>query len=157
MKCNDYQELISAGLDDQLSPEETRTLKAHLETCAECREFAETAGDLCRLSSTEKGELLPTGLEREILRKTLRTERGFLARLFRNNYQIPGPIVWAAAAALLFLTVHTLMGPDEQPPAAPPQVAGNPSLAQETEVRTIHVTTADMVYRQSHDGGVSNQ
>jgi len=157
MNCDDFQEMISAGLDGQLSSEETRTLEAHLETCVACREFAEAAGDLCRLSSTEKGELLPSGLEREILRKTSRTERGLLARIFQNNYQIPRPIVWAAAAALLFLTAHTLLGPAEPKPVRPPEVAGSPNLAQEEGVRTIHVTAADMVYRRSQEGGLSNQ
>ncbi len=157
MKCDNFQELISAGLDGPLSPEDNRKLQAHLETCADCRDFAEAAGDLCRLSSTEKRELIPSGLEREILRKTVKTEPGLLARILRGNYQIPRPVVWAAAAALIFLTLHTLISKDTQRPAAPPEVAGNPNLVQQTEVRQIHVTTADMVYRQTHDGGTSNQ
>jgi len=157
MNCDNYQELISASLDGQLSPEETRKLEAHLETCAACREFAQAAGDLCRLSSKEKRELLPTGLERKILRKTSRSEPGLLAQIFRSNYQIPRPVVWLAAAALLFLTVQTLLAPMEQTPAVPPEVAGSPNLAQNEGVRTIHVTAADLVYRQTHDGGGSNQ
>lgn len=37
--CGYYEELIGAGLDGQLSPEEERTLHAHLETCENCRRF----------------------------------------------------------------------------------------------------------------------
>jgi len=150
--------MISAGIDSQLSPEETRILQAHVETCAECREFASVSENLRRLASTEKRELLPAELEREILGKTVgRRPSGSFARIFQTNYQIPRPVVWAAGVALLLLTANALFGTRSETTPTPRTMAGNDKLASRSDdsVRTIVLTDADVVYRQSTAGGVT--
>jgi anti-sigma factor RsiW len=159
MNCDKYREMMSASLDSQLSPEDTRTLQAHLETCAECREFAAGFGNFRMLTSTEKRELLPADVEREILGKTIGSRHaGFFARLFQTNYQIPRPVVWVAGAALLLLAVNAFIGTPPESPQTPSTVAGNDDLASRSDdgVRTIVLTEADVVYRQSIAGGVTH-
>jgi predicted anti-sigma-YlaC factor YlaD len=159
MNCDKYQEMISAGLDGQLSPEDARILQAHLETCAECREFAGVSENLRRLASTEKRALLPAELEREILGKTIgRRHAGFFARFLQTNYQIPRPVVWAAGVALLLLAANAIVGTRPEAIQPPSTMAGNDDLASRSDggVRTIVLTEADVVYRQSIAGGVTH-
>lgn len=42
--CEQYEELISAGVDGELSPDEQRHLTRHLESCSSCRAFASSVG-----------------------------------------------------------------------------------------------------------------
>jgi hypothetical protein len=41
MNCRKFQEWISLEIDDQLPPENVRSLQDHLQACDECREFRE--------------------------------------------------------------------------------------------------------------------
>jgi predicted anti-sigma-YlaC factor YlaD len=38
-KCNKYNELISAYIDNELNEDDRAVLDAHLETCDECRKY----------------------------------------------------------------------------------------------------------------------
>lgn len=42
--CEQYEELISAGIDGELLPDEQRRLQRHLDSCSSCRAFASSVG-----------------------------------------------------------------------------------------------------------------
>lgn len=48
MQCPHARELLSARLDGELAPADRPTLDTHLETCADCRAFADAASELHR-------------------------------------------------------------------------------------------------------------
>lgn len=49
MNCKEYQELISASLDGELSAEEQRDLDFHMSSCAECRAAFEVESSIKKL------------------------------------------------------------------------------------------------------------
>ena len=59
MDCTSYRDLVSARLDDELTPLETDALDAHLGHCAECRAFAAGAAALMPVVRVRAAEQIP--------------------------------------------------------------------------------------------------
>ena len=90
MECRKYQELISAELDGEITPEESAALRAHLEQCETCRRYREALQALSRLTQTE--EAVPEGFAAFVMGAL--PERIPRRRQFRR---------WAGLAAALVL------------------------------------------------------
>lgn len=56
MGCLEFRNAISARLDGEVSPAEAAAVDAHLETCADCAEFADRAARVNRLLRTRPAE-----------------------------------------------------------------------------------------------------
>lgn len=124
MNCERVQNLLSAYLDNELTTEEHRLVRAHLVTCAECNCEYEAMSDVkARLSSLESLEV-PPGFFEEVSAR-LQAEETLIASEapsrplgFRNVRAGLRSRVWywpAAAAAVLVMAlaipaVHTEKG-----------------------------------------------
>jgi predicted anti-sigma-YlaC factor YlaD len=75
MNCSDFQELISAKLDKELTQEEEKLLTEHLKTCINCAGFAKELEELKVTTSSWKNEQIPMELEKKILKRTIKTSR----------------------------------------------------------------------------------
>ena len=79
--CDKYLDMISAGVDGELSREEDADLHAHLETCSQCRQVYDAfqcIGEAVRDDMAEPPELLCPG----VMRKIRSMERGDSPRRF---------------------------------------------------------------------------
>ena len=73
MTCNEALELLSAQLDGALTPDEAQALKAHLETCPECRAIQKELAAIDRALpelEQEPPRLLHDAVMQEIRRET---------------------------------------------------------------------------------------
>ncbi len=61
MNCGDVKQLLSAYLDDELSMEQKKQVREHLDTCADCRREAEQLAEISRLLSQVPQVPLPAG------------------------------------------------------------------------------------------------
>lgn len=100
MTCNEYQEWISAYVDNELDEEKAAVLFAHLGSCAECRGFFRESLEL-----------------RSLLLDDLLKERERLEEVSRQpsmTAQLALPIVALLVVLFLFLGISR-MGPSPEP------------------------------------------
>jgi predicted anti-sigma-YlaC factor YlaD len=86
MSCPLARELVSAAVDDELAPEEERSLAAHLDGCVECASYAE---QLSRL--TRSLRLRPAPTENDLAARVLARSRP--PRLGRGGWLRPA-LAW---------------------------------------------------------------
>jgi hypothetical protein len=116
MKCLDAQHEMLQVAPTELSPQTA----SHLETCADCRAFAQTANDLCRLSDLEP----PSSLDRTVLQDVCgEMRRKTVVAPQPRRFVWIGPLSWGvAAAAVAIFALSALLQRQESVPA-PPVVA----------------------------------
>lgn len=105
MSCKHYEELISAALDCELRPEEQTELDAHLQTCSDCRQFAEDVDSLHGLASCATPLRLPASRQQEIMRKTV-GPKSLWSRLWQKIHgprPVPRTLAWAGSMTILIL------------------------------------------------------
>lgn len=95
--CTQYDEQLSAYLDGELTPEETEALEAHLNTCADCRDYL-TLLQTMRASLLEEAPEPPASLRNGILYK-IGLEEKRKPRFFRSYGR------WTVIAAVLCLAL----------------------------------------------------
>lgn len=114
MKCAAAQELISDYVDGSLSPDREAELRAHLESCRDCRELARDFTSIVReakgLVSLEPSPAVWPRVAAEV-REALqeapaaaREKRGWLGAFWK-----PAGWMYAAAAALILVVVGGLV------------------------------------------------
>jgi predicted anti-sigma-YlaC factor YlaD len=131
MNCEQYQELISADLDAELSAEEEPVLWEHLAHCAECRlwrrEQLAIRGEFQRWPE----ETFPS----------MAAEAALLPTTWRKVYHIPRVLAWAAVAVLLIqgalVTSKLVRSHDTEAPII--------AVSPEETVETIVLTAKDRV------------
>jgi anti-sigma factor RsiW len=113
MNCSDFQELISARLDKELTPEEEKVLAQHLETCANCATLAKKLEELQLICSNWKNAQIPVELEKQILNRTVRTpqEKRPASGLLGGYYKVPKSLAWASILLFLILMVNSFLNP----------------------------------------------
>lgn len=74
--CAGWQEAVSARLDGELAPAESRRLDQHLAACASCRRFAGEAEALHRATRIRPAEAVPDLSDAIVDRSERRTRRG---------------------------------------------------------------------------------
>lgn len=150
MTCDNFKELISARLDGELTPDESRALKQHLLECAECAQFAsgleELSGQIARQSLSD----MPGNLAEKILSATVgnggkqNVARKMLA-YFGASYRIPRVAVWGVAAVLLLLLGKIAFMPaisnDVKPPS--PGKTAPPAASQKIVLTEKDVVAID--------------
>jgi hypothetical protein len=113
MNCSDFQELISAKLDKELTKEEEKLLSEHLKTCINCAGFAKELRELKIITSNWRNEQIPPGLEKRILTQTVdisRKEKPVLSFL-KGYYKIPKSLVWASTLLFLMILFNSIFNP----------------------------------------------
>jgi hypothetical protein len=110
MLCEQAREHLSAYLDKELTSELSAAVRAHLETCAECRallaDLRATAGLLGRLPVRRAPEHIATDVQREMERRSIleespRVEPQPQERTLAIHRVRPWPRVMAVAATLV--------------------------------------------------------
>ncbi len=109
MTCDQYCELLSARIDNELTVAEEAALNEHLAQCAECAQYEEQLRELERLTVEWEETVLPPEVEEAILSKPDTKSSGWVSRLFRGSYSVPRPLAWVAVIVFLLLAANTLL------------------------------------------------
>lgn len=110
-ECELYQELISRLVDGELSRDEYKAVKAHIESCDECSAMFAVFASLSDIIGSED-EPLPDGLHEEIMAGVRRQ-----AMADRNRHRLSKPLrntLAAAACAALVLFASRGLSPAEK-------------------------------------------
>jgi hypothetical protein len=144
MNCGDYQKLISASIDNELSTSEQAMLSEHLKVCSECRQFAEDLEKINTGLLKFDQEMLSSKSERYILSKAGLHSREDVneIRLLRGHYAIPKKLAWVAVILLFLLSFNTAKHLFESPLVE--EKYSVPSVSTE-ESRNIVLTESDCV------------
>ncbi len=113
MNCFDFQQLISAALDKELTFQEEQLLAEHLKSCPDCAEFAKKLEELKAATSAWKNIPIPIELEKQILKSTVRTagvEKPVFSFL-KGYYRVPRGLAWASVLLFLTLLVNSFLSP----------------------------------------------
>jgi predicted anti-sigma-YlaC factor YlaD len=132
MSCEQYQELISADLDAELSAEEEPGLWAHLARCADCRRWRRD-----QLAMRGEFQRWPEEALPSMTAETMR----LAPPAKRKTYHIPRALAWAAMVVLLIQGVFLTSAIVRAPNTAEPVI----TLSEEETVETIVLTTKDRV------------
>ena len=131
MSCEPFHDLLSAALDDELSPEESTRLEEHLLQCSACRALKD------RLERMESGfAQLP-----EVAPPPLRPRPVVTSLPLKPASAVPATAIWsvllaaAACAAVTFWKPQALSGSDlylssQQLTPASPQPQEGPALSE---------------------------
>lgn len=113
MNCHDIQQLISAKLDEELTPEEEQILSEHMPYCYNCSAFAKKLEELKVLSSNWQEVQIPAELERQILSKTVKPVKKEIAfwSFLSGYYRVPRSLAWASVLLFLIFLVNSILSP----------------------------------------------
>jgi anti-sigma factor RsiW len=145
MKCDEYQEQVSALIDNELPDEDAKGLFEHMGGCVACRATLRSALEL-RANLTEDVPLLaPRELDQKVLGTVARAERQLGSRrvirhvVWQRNVSMPWPLAAAVAGLFLIggLAVTSVWSPFSKPPAEP-------------QIRTVYVTALPAVEVQGY-------
>lgn len=153
MNCNDFRELIALYVEGDLNPADTIQLEQHLETCADCREFAEeireSQSSLKKLQDSTDSQLAMDAVRQRVLNQ-IRIDRE-PRRLFGWKWQTVALAALMAAAALAGAVTFVRLIPRHAPDvptvkmqkAAPAETQSAPSAAQQPATQTTTAKTTE--------------
>jgi len=166
-ECEKYLEMISAQIDNELSPEEETELERHLEGCPSCRRVKEAFGAISGAMSEELVQP-PEELAASVMQKIRESDKcgenrkeksKNSKRIYLKRY-----LALAACAALIIITassqipnIYSLTRKSAEPQAADTFMAdaGAPASAEgadEAEAQSLDDADED-VYIRSTEGG----
>jgi len=166
-ECEKYLEMISAQIDNELSPEEETELERHLEGCPSCRRVKEAFG---AISGAVDEELVqpPEELAASVMQKIRESDKcgGDRKEKSRNSKRIylKRYLALAACAALIIFTassqipnIYNLTRKSAEPQAADTFMANadapaSTEGADEVEAQSLDGADED-VYVRSTEGG----
>lgn len=110
MECLDYQTLISATLDGELSSQDEQILAEHLKICPNCTKFLKNLQELRGIASKWENIPIPIELEKQILAQTVKTyqEPKPVFSFLKGYYQIPRSLAWASIFLFLMLVLNSI-------------------------------------------------
>jgi anti-sigma factor RsiW len=139
MKCDEYEEQVSALIDNELADQESEMLFVHLGECATCRATLRSTLELRANLKEDVPLLAPKELDEKVLKTVSRAKgqldarRVMLTATLQRNVSMPWPL--AAAIAGLFLVgglaVTSVWSPFSKTP--------------EPQVRVVYVTALPTV------------
>jgi hypothetical protein len=123
MRCGKAQELMTATVDDELSPRHQRALEAHLGGCAACRdELAATERMLAALAALPMEAEVPVPLEQETLRRVriaaAEEAEQIAASRWWTRLRVPAVAITGLAALVLVIVGQNEVGRQAEPDAA---------------------------------------
>ena len=130
MNCEQYQELISAFLDNDLDKAAFKDVQSHLAVCADCAKVCEDCAmilDFCSEDLLEEispppnskalwcriNNIIETEVKPEITQETAKEEekRGWLAKIWNNSWQISMSQVFTSILGIaLVSSLLTIVG-----------------------------------------------
>lgn len=113
MNCFDFQQLISASLDKELTHQEEQILAEHLKSCPNCTEFSKKLEELKATTLAWKNISIPIELEKQILKSTVKTAsaKKSVFSFISGYYRVPRSLAWASVLLLLILMVNSILNP----------------------------------------------
>ncbi|MBX2991659.1 MAG: zf-HC2 domain-containing protein [Bacteroidetes bacterium] len=111
MNCNEYQELVSALMDNELQEPESATTFHHLGECKRCRNYMRTLLQLRSALTASKEVAVPATLDEKVLSMPLHTatsHRSRFSEFWKEKFAVPAPAL-AAAFLLLIASLATSM------------------------------------------------
>lgn len=113
MNCFDFQQLISAVLDQELNEEAQKSLAEHLKICANCTGFAKKLEELKLIVASWKNIEMPIELEEQILNSTLETtpSKKLFFSFLKGYYKVPRSLAWASALLLFLFLFNSIFTP----------------------------------------------
>lgn len=140
MKCDEYQEQVSALIDNELADEELVLLFTHLSECAACRATLRSELELRANLKEDVPPLAPKELDEKVLSNVSKTEgqpkarRAVRRAIWQRTVSIPWPLAAVIAGLFLIggLAVTSVWSPFSKPPAEP-------------QVRVVYVTALPTV------------
>jgi predicted anti-sigma-YlaC factor YlaD len=103
MDCSSYRELISARLDDELTPIETDALDAHVQHCVECRSFAARVEALMPVVRVRAAEDIP-----DLVAPILAVAKAPTRDTIRHAARLM--LAWVASVELAFALPALILG-----------------------------------------------
>ena len=100
MKCIEYSELISAYVDEMLSPQEEKQLIMHLKTCQSCQEELESLKQLQKMCHQIEEVSLPDTFHEQLMQR-LKSEKK-TKPLIKWRWQYGGALVATMLVGILF-------------------------------------------------------
>lgn len=100
MNCIEYSELISAYVDEMLSPQEEEKLMRHLKTCQSCQEELESLKQLQRMCHLIEEVSLPDTFHEELMQR-LECEKK-VKPLLQWKWQYGGALVATMMVGIIF-------------------------------------------------------
>lgn len=116
MKCKMYNELISAYVDEMLSPQEEEKLMAHLEVCEVCRKEVHALKQMKYLYGQLGTTDLPEGFHEKLMYRIQKEKQGKLRLPLKWRWQYSGALV--ATLMIGFLGLYQVIKIEPQNDAA---------------------------------------
>jgi anti-sigma factor RsiW len=140
MKCDEYQEQVSALIDNELVDQESELLFAHLSECAACRATLRSELELRANLKEDVPPLAPKELDEKVLSTMSKAEGQSKSRrvmrraIWQRNVSMPWPLAAAIAGLFLIggLAVTSVWSPFNKPPVEP-------------QVRIVYITALPTV------------
>jgi len=101
MKCIEYSELISAYVDEMLSPQEEEKLMKHLKTCQVCQKELEVLKQMQRMCQSIEEVSLPDKFHEDLMKRLKAENRVKYPTKFK--WQYGGALVATMLVGILFL------------------------------------------------------
>lgn len=106
MECKEYSELISAYVDEMLSPQEEELLRIHLERCERCQQEVKVMKQMREMYG-ELGEIeLPADFHQDLMKKIKNEKQVKTPISLRWRWQYGGALV--ATAAIVFFGLNKM-------------------------------------------------
>lgn len=140
MKCDEYEEQVSALIDNELEDQASELLFVHLGECAACRATLRSGLQLRANLREDVPLLAPKELDEKVLTNVSRAEtklgvqrQAHRAAVWQRNVSMPWPLAAAIAGLFLIggLAATSVWSPFSKPPAP--------------QVRTVYVTALPTV------------
>lgn len=107
MACKDYEEMISIGLDGELSPSDAERLQLHLVGCQHCREFLNSLQQIKGLIQLQPDDVISKDFDQKFFARLAELRQARQRQMstqswWRRKFVVPAPIAYAVVLALIF-------------------------------------------------------
>lgn len=102
MKCIEYKELISACVDEMLSPQEEEKLMMHLKTCQACQKELEVLKQMQMMCHDMEEVSLPDSFHEDLMKRLKSESQVKSLAKFKFKWQYGGALVATMLVGVLF-------------------------------------------------------
>jgi hypothetical protein len=145
MSCENFREMISAFIDNELDENEVDILQTHLRSCSDCNRLLNELLTMSGINRKMHNIPMPPEVADNILKLTVKSERKWLFPLtyITGFWRIPRGLAWVGVLAILYV-VGDLLPFGNRSPMQPPQIELSQTKAEET-VRRVVISDEDLV------------
>ncbi len=136
MECKKYSELMSADMDEMISPHEKEQLMAHLMVCEKCSEEMRALKQMKSLLEQMESPELPDGFHEELMTRIKQEKKSKVVHAFKWKWQYSGALV--AALMIGFLGIGQMI-----------------PLSMQNKPSAKSVTRAEVAPYEAQEGAIS--